>query len=118
MLHTPGGGRTRLPVERWPLVCEEAREPGVYRLEVPGARPAYYVVEPDPQESDLTPCGEGDRTKVAALVPVQFAEDLDTVAAAMTGEGEELDVWWVLMIGVVALLCGEVWMTRRMVANR
>jgi hypothetical protein len=41
------------------------------------------VVEADPQESDLTPCGESDRNKVAALVPVQYADDLNTVAAAM-----------------------------------
>jgi hypothetical protein len=32
--------------------------------------------------------------------------------------GPDRDLWWLALVAVGALLCGEVWMTRRIVKNR
>ena len=32
--------------------------------------------------------------------------------------GPARDMWWLLMVGVIGLLCGEVWMTRRIIKGR
>jgi hypothetical protein len=117
-VYPPEGEPRVLAVDRWPLVYEEARAAGVYRLQVGDQRPAYYVAQPDPQESDLTPSSEEDRAKVAAYVPVQYQNDVQAVTGILLGAGEAQDLWWLAMVGVILLLCGEVWLTRRMVKGR
>ena len=43
---------------------------GVYQLRTKDEQTVYYVVQPDPRESDLVPANDGDREKVAAQVPM------------------------------------------------
>jgi hypothetical protein len=100
------------------VVYEGTRETGVYRLTASGEQTVYYVVQPDPRESDLTPASEEDRKKVTDLVPMKYADDPAALWTAMQQTTERQEIWWWLLLGVVALLCGEVWMTRRMVKNR
>jgi hypothetical protein len=45
------------------------------------------------------------------LTPEQFPDDAD-------GAGQTQEVWWMFLIGVIALLCGELWLTRRMALAR
>jgi hypothetical protein len=130
----PADGPARpLKVERTALQHESLRDTGVYRV-VPARHvaassgswrlqtmeegAAYYVLQPDPRESDLTPASEEDRRKVASFVPVQYQNERQPVTQALVATSETQDLWWVFMLGVVLLLCGEVWMTRRMVKNR
>ncbi len=75
-----------------------------------GARPG--LVRPDPRESDLTPCSEDDRRRVSELVPMEYVDGLQPSHAAAGPPPQ--DLWWVFMIAVVLLLCGEVWLTRRL----
>jgi hypothetical protein len=116
-------------VEPHPLQHESLRETGVYRVwparhEADGrltrlkGGEAYYVVQPDHHESDLTPASAEDRARVAALVPVQYENERRPVAAALVESSQTQDLWWWFMVGVILLLCGEVWMTRRMVKGR
>src|SRR5262249_27681073 len=49
------------------LICENTRETGVYRLQTPEGDTVYYVVQPDGQESDLTPNTGEDRDRVAKI---------------------------------------------------
>jgi hypothetical protein len=97
------------------LVYGDTKEPGVYRLTTPDDRVVYYVVQPDPAESDLTACTADDRDKVAALVPVHYENDRDAILDARTAADHKQEWWWwVFLLGLLALLCGEVFMTRRM----
>jgi hypothetical protein len=110
MLQPPHGPAKTLPVERWPLLYHDTREPGVYRLTLPSGRLVYFVVEPDPGESELAPSKEEERRRVAAIIPVQYQERAEEI---LFGSGKEVELWWWFLVGVIALLCTEVWMTRR-----
>jgi Aerotolerance regulator N-terminal/von Willebrand factor type A domain len=96
------------------LVCDETRETGVYRLKTPDGRVVYYVVQSDPRESDLTASTDEERERVAKVLPMQYENDRETILAARNPGEQRQDWWWVLLLGLVGLLCGEVWMTRRM----
>jgi hypothetical protein len=100
------------------LIHDGTRETGVYRLTTPDNRTVYYVVQPDAEESDLTPCTDQDREAVARHIPVRYENDLGKVADAWAEAGRRQEVWWWFLLGLIALLCGEVWMTRRLVKNR
>jgi hypothetical protein len=118
LLFPPDGEPRQLPVERWPFVYEGAQASGVYKLQEDGGRSAYFVVQPDPRESDLTPCSADDRARVAALVPMHYESDLQAVVDALRGPAPTQDLWWLALIGVLGLLCAEVWLTRRMLLSR
>jgi hypothetical protein len=111
------------------LLYEGTREAGVYRLTVPqppkeGTDQAeetqtfYYVVPLDAREADLTPCVEEDQKKVADLTGARYEKGQEALLNGPGGQDERQDMWWYLLAGVVALLCFEVWMTRRLVMNR
>jgi hypothetical protein len=100
------------------LVHEGTRETGVYRLKTPENNTVYYVVQPDARESDLAPCTDEDRERVAKVLPVQYENDRGRMVDAWVSEGHRQEFWWWLLQGVIGLLCFEVWMTRRLVKNR
>jgi hypothetical protein len=97
------------------LRYELTRETGVYRLRKPGGTVIYYVVRTrKPDESDLTPASAEDRRRVAEIVPgLEYRDDRGGLTAAWVSEPRQQDVWWCLLLGMVALLCAEVWMTHR-----
>jgi hypothetical protein len=99
------------------VVCEGTRETGVYRI-LSGEQATYYVVQPDARESDLTPAGPEDRDKVARLVPLKYEEDAAALKSALHETSARVEMWWWLLLGMLALLCSEVFMTRRMVKGR
>jgi hypothetical protein len=110
------------------LVYEGTREAGVYRLTKP-AGPAkngeetatqtiYYVVPPDAREADLTPCTAEEREKVAKLTGVRYEEGQEALLRGLSDGLQRQELWWLLLSGVIALLCLEVWMTRRLVMSR
>jgi hypothetical protein len=117
-LYPPEGAAVSLQPETWPLVYEQARDTGVYRLEVGGSKNVYYVVQPDPRESDLAPATDEDRKKVSVQVPMTYENQRQPMATAMVTASQTQDLWWWFLIAVILLLCGEVWMTRRMVLAR
>jgi hypothetical protein len=79
-------------------------------------------VQPDHRESDLTPANAENRQKVAdklsGVLPLQYQNEQRPVARAMVEASETQELWWWFLVGVILLLCGEVWMTRRMVKGR
>jgi hypothetical protein len=102
------------------LVYQATRETGVYKLQTPENTTVYYVVQPDTRESNLAPTTEADRAAVANLMKLTYAAQLPDATATSNGglaPGRQ-EFWWLLLIGVIVLLCSEVWMTRRMVKNR
>jgi hypothetical protein len=118
LLVPPDGVPRPIPVDRWPVVYEEARATGVYKFVPEGGQPAYFVVPPDPGESDLTPCTADDRQKVAGLVALRYEDDSQALAEALAGPAEAQDLWWLALVGVLLLLCGEILLTRRLSAGR
>jgi hypothetical protein len=100
------------------LVVEGTRETGVWRLTTPAGATVYYVVPPDAREADLTPCSDADRRRVAELLPLRYENDRARMAAALPAASTRQELWWLLLLGVVALLCAEVLMTRRMAKGR
>jgi hypothetical protein len=102
------------------LVYQATRETGVYKLQTRENNTVYYVVQPDARESNLAPTSEADRKRVTDQVPMTYtANAADAAARSQAGLGPaRQEFWWLLLIGVVALLCAEVWMTRRLVKNR
>jgi hypothetical protein len=108
------------------LICENTRETGVYRVQTPDGDTVYYVVQPDGQESDLTPCNDDDRARVARVFnplelerpPLEYTNERDRILSAPESSEVRQEVWWCFLLGLVGLLCAEVWMTRRLVMNR
>jgi hypothetical protein len=108
------------------LFYEGTRETGVYRVQTPDGDTVNYVVQPDGQEADLTPCSAEDRDRVAKIFnplaleppPLQYATERGEVISAPESTDTRLDVWWCFLLGMIGFLCVEVWMTRRVVMNR
>ena len=73
-------------------------------------QPGLCVIEPDAGQT------AEDKKKVSDLVPMEYAEkDVDL---ALKGPDQKQELWFWFLVGVVVLLCGEVWLTRRIVLNR
>jgi hypothetical protein len=100
------------------LVHQGMNEPGVWKLTTDGRKTAWYVVQSDPRETDLTPYNDEDREKVGKLVSFVYQNDADELVRGLTREDQPQYFWWWFLLGVIALLCGEVWMTRRIVKGR
>ena len=101
------------------LVCDETSETGVYRLTTPGDQTVYYVAQPDPRESDLTPCTAEERNRVSQILPMTYQDEPGPILDARNAVAHNQDWWWqLLLVGMICLLCGEVWMTRRMLKAR
>jgi hypothetical protein len=102
------------------LCIDGTRETGVYRLLAPEGGVIYYVVRPKmAEESDLTPCSDDDRAKVAELIPgLKYQHEFEQGSAEWISDNYRQELWWCLLLGLIALLCGEVWLTRRIVKNR
>jgi hypothetical protein len=96
------------------------RETGVWRLQTPEEVVVPYVVRTKKaDESDLTPAKEEDRQKVAKFFPnMKYQNDRSEMAAEWISESHKQETWWWLLLGLIGLLCMEVWMTRRIVLQR
>jgi hypothetical protein len=100
------------------LVYEGTREPGVYRLLAPQEQTVYYVVPTDPRESDLTACTTEERDGVGRRLGLTYEDDRDSILGAAEASTQRQELWAYLLLGLIGLLCLEVWMTRRLVMSR
>ena len=116
-LHTPEIAEKTIRVKGWPWVYDDTGAIGVYRVEVKD-RSWAFVVPPDLREADLTRCSEDDWKKVRGRLPVVWQVDGAQDQSVAPQESQREELWWLLLIGVIGLLCTEVWMTRRMVLAR
>lgn len=100
------------------VVYEGVRDSGVYRLVTQEGKPVWYVVPADPREGDLTGCTKEEREKVRAALGVGYEDDLDAVLGGSEAATTRQEMWAWLLLGLIGLLCVEVWMTRRLVMSR
>src|SRR5262245_5609491 len=113
-VHPPEGPVRRISVKEWPLVYDDTRETGVYKLTTDTGKVQYYVVQPDGGESNLTPCNEEDRLAVARLLKTtQYVLTPADIMSKSVDPETQIEFWWLLLLLVIALLAFEVWMTRR-----
>ncbi len=123
VVETPGGHRARAAVVRADgsthARLDDASEAGIYRL----ARPdppggfAYAAIAGDAHESDMTPLDQAEAEHLSQGWPLEFAdgpEHLGTRLAGRTTAGKR-EVWRVLVLAALAVLCVEVFLTRRIV---
>lgn len=104
-----------VPVRGGTAVFTATRDPGVYRATTPAGRVRYYVVRPDPRESDLTPADETDRQRVArAAGSVEYVGTADELQSRRGRGPVARDLTGALLVLVLALLLAEVWYTRRL----
>jgi hypothetical protein len=111
----PSGPALRLPAGQSPLLDAGLSEPGVYRLEADG-KTTYYAVQADPRESVLTAASADEREAVRQLLPLTYEDDPSKLTLA--AGGGRLELWSWVLVGVIVLLCAEVWLTRRITMNR
>lgn len=110
-LTPPVGAAQKVTAVDGTLTIADTSEPGVYRLDAV-ARRRYFVVRSDPREGDLTPSSADDRTKLAAAWPA-LAKALTPDEAKSSAEPSgELELGWLMLLGVVVLLAVETALTR------
>jgi hypothetical protein len=111
----PDGSSRTLPVASWPLVFEGTKDAGAYKLTTAGGRTFYYAARGEPQESQLAGCTEADEKLVATLVPgLSYIATPDDIQAA-AGEGPiAKELWWILLLMVIALLAVELLYARKL----
>lgn len=115
-IQPPHGPKKDLVADHWPFIYSDTRVAGVYRLTSPAGKTVYYVVQPDTDDGDdLTPASDQDRKSVADIMPFAYSEDAQAI---LRGPGQPLQLWWWILVGFIALLCFEVWLTRRIAMNR
>jgi hypothetical protein len=100
------------------VVYPETHAAGVYRLRTGEGRIYYYVVQPEVEESNLEPCREQDWVKVREFLPMTYVTERDPRQSPLATELHTQELWWWLLVGVIGLLCGELWMTRRIARGR
>ncbi|MDX2035215.1 MAG: BatA domain-containing protein [Isosphaeraceae bacterium] len=100
------------------LVSVDASDPGVYRLDGQGAESGgvrYATVEADPRESNLERLSAADRIEMCKDWPFVILDSgenaVDRILRSATVRKHEL--WRPMILSALALLCVEIWMTRR-----
>jgi hypothetical protein len=107
------GGDDARPTAR----LDAAYVPGVYRAVRKNRpeSPEYFVVEFDRREADLEPLADSARKALGGDNRVRFIDSVEDLAAAAAADSPRSELWWILLVAVLALLVFEVAMTRRLV---
>ncbi len=112
---SPDGRSRTLNPASWPVVIDGTGEPGAYKLTTPGGRTVYFAVRNDSREAVLTPTSEDDKKKVAELVGgMEYVDDVKEILDHDGGQPVAADLWWILLLLVLAFLALEVVYTRKL----
>lgn len=121
---TPTGQTVSAPVVREAGAARvrlaEAEEPGTYRFALP-AGPSYVTVSGAEGESDRTPLDGAARKRLSEGWPLAFAAspaELSQQLAAAGSAARIRPLWRLLVVGALAGLCLEIYLTRRIVRSR
>ena len=123
-IETPGGTKAQAKVTRSGGVAtarfEDTVESGIYRLSLPETKPAgfmYGAVERDERESDQAALDPAEAAKLAEGWPLEFVTDAEVAELGIfAGDaGGKHEVWRWFILAVLAGLCLEIYLTRRLV---
>jgi hypothetical protein len=109
----PDGAAIPFVIDRLPWLGPTPDRPGAYALMWGTARKAWFVLPPEVEEYDLTPLTEEDARAVARVLPITNAWPPPDPTRPTEGD-DRIDLWWLLFLLVVGMLCLEIWFTRRM----
>jgi hypothetical protein len=102
----------------WPILFSDTATPGVYRFTTASGRTTFFAVQDDPRERDRTPFTETDREALRAAIPtlafVAIPDEIQSQTHTVNGTIRRTELGWLVMLGVLALLIGEVWAVRRL----
>jgi hypothetical protein len=111
--------------ERPALRLDDTHVPGVYVLQrkpdvapppaVAAMRNEHFVVNFDRAESDLTLLDNSQEAKLTGNERLKFVQDFDGLQTRLAGDAPKSEVWQLVMLFILALLAGELWLTRRLV---
>jgi hypothetical protein len=106
-------------VTRLPAFAPLAHELVYYLAGAHTALPnSQYLVQPDPRESDLTACTEIDWERVSRFVPMTYEDAEKMIPGTPADDRLKQELWWLFFCGVIVVLLGEIWLTRRMAKER
>ncbi len=100
------------------LVSEGLREAGIWKLSTPEQQTQFYVVQSDSREADLTPMSEAERKQLEKLAPLTFVDHPEELRERLSNSSSQVQLWWWFLLGLIVLLCSEVFMTRWIVKQR
>lgn len=89
--------------------------PGVYELKHGDNRPEFFVVDFDRTESDLTPLADERWTELTEAEHLHRIESPDELFDALKSDTARVELWHILLLVFLAILVGEVYLTRRLV---
>ncbi len=112
-LQPPIGPERPVAVVGGQITVTETWDAGVYKLANGQAPARWFVVLPDSGETDLTPLDDADRARLAEWLP--GLRWVGTADEALAGAGPltATPLTGVTFAAVIALLCAELWFTRR-----
>lgn len=113
MLHVPGGAARPWPTLGKAGTFAAPGPAGIYRLSLGGGGDLPIVVRAEPRESLLTYADDNDVIRLEEAVPARWS---GRDASGATSPPHE--IWLAFLLGFLALLVFESWMTRRMVRAR
>ena len=114
----PDGISVAIPMKAWSAIFEGTRDPGAYILTTASGRTQYFAVQADPREADLTPSDGADREKLNHFLGVVESVSRPGELRSRRGRGPvSREFGGLLLVVVLALLAGELWYTRRLVAR-
>jgi len=105
------------------FLCQPTDVPGLCALrqpvETPDAKPiAYVAVQTDPAEFDALPLTAQQRERLSQEAGIRFYQDIDKMLGALDVSVPGRELWPVLAALAGLLLLGELYMTRRLAADR
>lgn len=108
IVQTPESASKTVQVRDWPWIDADTGAIGLYRVEREDGSRQFFVVPPDPRESEDRRCTDEEWTRVLDMLPIRATTEDGTAGA------RQHELWWLCLLAVVALLCAEVFLTRRM----
>jgi hypothetical protein len=113
IVQTPDLASKTVVVRDWPWVYPDTGAIGLYRVERDDGSQRYFVVPPDLRASPDRRCRDEEWSDVLRLLPFDTTAEL-----TVTEPVRRHELWWMALIGVTALLCVEVLLTRRLALSR
>jgi hypothetical protein len=112
-VRSPDGVARPIDVANGAIVIDSP-ESGAYALTNPQFSTQFFAVAANPKEHDLTPLDATDREKLEHWLPgLRWDTEPGEALASQAGAAIATELNWLAFGGVIALLCVELWMTRK-----
>ncbi len=112
-LERPNGQTKPVVISTWPGTVDAPGPSGVYRLRVDDRHALPFVVSDGDSIIDSAPLSADDKRRLSDVVPIVW--DGDALAAPAAHGQAEIGRW--LLLGLLAFLCLESWLARRMAGS-